>query len=92
MSEHSPSHADIGRSVERLTPKVDHLAVAVARVSEQVMALTAAVEAENRRVSDRLDDLEAWNTWALRAIVGTILVALLGLVLVKGDAAAMAFM
>lgn len=43
--------------------------------------------AEINTVKNRVDDLESWKTWTLRLILGMVIVAVLGLVVISGNSA-----
>ena len=43
--------------------------------------------AEINTVRSRVDDLESWKTWTLRLILGVVIVAVLGLVVIGGNSA-----
>lgn len=43
--------------------------------------------AEINTVKAKIDELESWKTWTLRLVLGVVIVAVLGLVVVSGNSA-----
>lgn len=63
----------IEKKVDADDAKLDHLVVDVAMLNQY-----------NARTDARLVAIEAWHTWVLRIVVGAVLLAALGLVIVQG--------
>ena len=75
------------RQLEEKVPTKE-LVAAMERAFQASLASTELRwDAEISLVKTKVDDLEAWKTWTLRLILGAVLLAVLGLVVVTGNSA-----
>lgn len=74
----------------QLVTTIQRLSIDVATLTVAVAGLKETVEHQVSRdsfdaIKARVGALEAWQAWALRLIVGVVILALLGLVVTKGS-------
>jgi len=80
----------VNETESQLVTTIQRLSIDVATLTVAVAGLQETVEHQVSRdsfdaIKARVGALEAWQAWALRLIVGVVILALLGLVVTKGS-------
>lgn len=75
------------RDIESLRTTLDRLDKTIERFQEQTATTYARKDVMEPRlaaVEKDVEQIQGWSTWAVRIVLGAIIVALLGLVLAQG--------
>lgn len=75
------------RQLEEKVPTKELVAAMERAFHASLAATELRWDAEISLVKTKVDDLESWKTWTLRLIMGAVLLAILGLVVVTGNSA-----
>jgi len=67
--------------VETQTISKDTLSMIVSQWATSLAASEAQQASSTRQLERRIEDLEGWRTWALRIVIGVVIVALLALLI-----------
>ena len=75
--------------LERIEAKLDADTRKLDALPVQVTAMSASADAVHKRLAEQVEDLESWQTWALRIVVSAVVIAVLALVINDGVPAAL---
>ena len=80
---------ELRHMIERIEAKLDTDGRKLDALTVQVTAMSASADAVHKRLSEQVEDLESWQTWALRIVVSAVVIAILALVVNDGVPAAL---
>ena len=75
---------ELRHMIERIEAKLDVDGRKLDSLAVEVTKMGANADAVHRRLTERVEDLEAWQTWALRVVVGAVLLAVCAIVIQTG--------
>ena len=79
---------ELHHMIERIEAKLDTDGRKLDALTVQVTAMSASADAVHKRLAEQVEDLESWQTWALRIVVSAVVIAVLALVVNDGVPAA----
>ena len=80
---------ELRHMIERIEAKLDADTRKLDALTVQVTAMSASADAVHKRLAEQVEDLESWQTWALRIVVSAVVIAVLALVINDGVPAAL---
>lgn len=80
---------ELRHMIERIEAKLDADTRKLDALTVQVTAMSASADAVQKRLTEQVEDLESWQTWALRIVVSAVVIAVLALVINDGVPAAL---
>ena len=86
-SSSDPTRGEIGRAILRIESDLAGLRAEMSHLTDKFV--TKEVFVEYKTVTEgSIKELQDWKTWALRIVIGAVMLAMLGLVLANAGAGA----
>ena len=89
MSDGDWTGRELRHMIERIEAKLDADTRKLDALTVQVTSMSASADAVHKRLAEQVEDLESWQTWALRIVVSAVVIAVLALVVNDGVPAAL---
>lgn len=84
MPETDWTGRELRHMIERIEAKIDVDGRKLDSLAVEVTKMGATADAVHKRLTERVEELEAWQTWALRVVVGAVLLAVCAIVIQTG--------